>query len=225
MTVKQFLSRGIYILTIPLIGLAYAPINHASEKVYSLVTVLDDKIPFESFFIIPYLTWYIVIIAGLLWLLFKDNKLYISSISTMVIGMLISFVVYSVFQTTVPRPEVLGQDIFSRLTRMVYHMDNPYNAFPSIHVITSYAIFKASNRLKRESRKTSIFFRILSMSVIISTLFVKQHTLMDVFAGIVIGDILFYMAGKVYTFVIRMKEKREFGPKSVRGSISKVDNY
>ena len=73
----------------------------------------------------------------------------------------------------------------------MYGMDNPYNAFPSIHVMTAYIIFMASSEAKGCSRKRLLASQILSALVILSTVCLKQHTIMDVAGGIFLGGSLF----------------------------------
>jgi PAP2 superfamily. len=184
-------------LLIPLINLFYGPLDHAKGNVYSLVTVLDQHIPFIKYFIVPYLAWYILIFVVLAWLMKRDTDLYISSLASICLGLILSFLVYSVFQTIVPRPTILGQDLFSQLTRFLYRMDNPYNAFPSIHVMTAYIIFLACSNAKSSNRKIMLASQMLSALVILSTLFLKQHTILDVTGGIFLGGSLF----KSITFI------------------------
>jgi len=152
MALRTYLVRSCWMLLIPLINLLYGPLNHAKGKVYSLVTVLDQSIPFVKYFIVPYLAWYILMFVVLAWLMKRDYELYISSVASIGVGLLLSFLVYAAFQTTVPRPAILGQDLFSQLTRFIYGMDNPYNAFPSIHVMTAFTIFIASGEGKGYAR-------------------------------------------------------------------------
>jgi len=118
----------------------------------------------------------------------RDDELYISSLASICVGLLLSFLVYVVSQTTVPRPVILGQDLFSNLTQFMYGVDNPYNAFPSIHVMTAYIIFVASSKSKERRRKMVLASQTLSMLVILSTVFLKQHTLLDVAGGIYLGE-------------------------------------
>lgn len=191
-------------LLIPLINLFYAPLNHANGNVYSLVTALDLLIPFTKYFIVPYMAWYVLIFAVLAWLMKYDYDLYIPSLASICAGLILSFLVYTVFQTTVPRPAILGQDLFSKLTRFMYKLDNPYNAFPSIHVMTACIIFMASGKAKGCSRKIGLASQILSILVILSTVFLKQHTLMDVAGGVFLGTALF----KSMTLIQSLKHKR-----------------
>lgn len=138
----------------------------------------------------------------------KDNNLYFSTLFSIISGLLVCFVTFRLFQTTVPRPVVPGQDIFMQLTRMVYQLDNPYNTFPSIHVMTSYIVFLGSKRTQKCSQKISWLAQGTAVLIILSTLFLKQHTLLDVAGGIILGGTLF----KTVEMLIGLNHKRRTNP-------------
>ena len=183
-------------LLIPLVNTMYLPLDHNNGHVHSLVTAVDKGIPFDKIFVVPYAAWYLFIFAILVWFMFKDRDLYFTAILAIVTGLFISFAIFSVFQTSVPRPVILGHDFFSRLTRIIYHFDAPYNGFPSIHVMTSFVVFLGSKRAMRFSRKIPLLAQGMAVLVILSTLFLKQHTLLDVAGGLMLGGILFVLSSK-----------------------------
>ena len=47
---------------------------------------------------------------------------------------------------------------------------------------------------------------VMALGVFASTLFVKQHVLVDVFGGIIVYEIGYYIAGKTITFLNKKKE-------------------
>ncbi|WP_051273317.1 phosphatase PAP2 family protein [Desulfotruncus alcoholivorax] len=184
------LPKATWILTIPLLGLVYARLNHNNGHVYSLVTSLDGLIPLCTYFVVPYILWYGLSACILFWFLLKNERLYYNAITSINIGIIICLFIYFFFQTTVVRPAVQGQDIFSQLTNFVYHMDKPYNAFPSIHVLTCYVIYLSCKRARVYGRNISLLIQGVTILVAISTLFLKQHTLLDIGGGIFIGGII-----------------------------------
>ncbi|MCL4442219.1 MAG: phosphatase PAP2 family protein [Firmicutes bacterium] len=191
MTLRGLIAKGSWILLVPLVTLMYGPLNHDNGNVHILVTYLDRSIPFSRFFVVPYVAWYGLIFVVLVWYMRINHRLYFSALISIILGLLASFATFSVFQTTVPRPVIPGQDAFSQLTRIIYRLDNSYNAFPSIHVMTSYIIFLGSERAKAHSRKIPLLIQGSVVLIILSTLFLKQHTLLDVTGGIILGGTLF----------------------------------
>lgn len=191
MPLRTFLLKGSWMLLIPLINSIYLLLNHSNEHVHTLVTVFDKSIPFKQLFVVPYIAWFGLIFIALILFMYQDFKLYIFSIISIILGLLISFIIFSLFQTTVPRPEILGDDISSQLTKFIYTLDNPFNAFPSIHVLTSYIIFLGCQQTKGHFPKISLVIQGETILVILATLFLKQHTLLDVLGGLMLGGSLF----------------------------------
>lgn len=182
-------------LIFPLLGMIYAVINNnPSKQVYNLVTDLDRSTPFLKIFVLPYSVWIFYIYVCLVYFFFKDAKVYYRSLATYVICALVCYMVYLVYQTTVPRPIVTGDDVFSQLMRYVYNRDQPFNCFPSIHVFSCYLVMKAlyKSSFKTVWNQTLIYG--MSTLIILSTLFVKQHVIMDVVAGILLAEFVYRLS-------------------------------
>ena len=179
----------------------YAFLDTYRGRVYNIKTALDAMIPFNKYFILPYLYWYIYM--GIIFFYFAvvDEKKYYKLLFGINMGMIISYFIYYIFPTTVPRPQVYGQDMFAYLVRMVYNNDNPYNCFPSLHVLNTVLAAIYVNR----DESIDVFYKYLSsliaVSIIFSTFFVKQHYIYDAISATII-------AYGVY-FVFNYKEVKE----------------
>lgn len=179
------------LLSIPLLNIFYGILNHGERGAYSLVTDLDRGIPFLKIFIIPYVIWYGFLLGALIYFFLKDRRAYFQTLLALNMGILICYGVYFFYQTTVPRPLIAGEDILSRMVAWVYAADQPFNCFPSIHSLTSYLMFKGIRSSCIKNRLNQTVILCLAFTIIISTLFVKQHTLLDAIAAIFLGDVLF----------------------------------
>ncbi|MBD3919994.1 phosphatase PAP2 family protein [Paenibacillus sp. PR3] len=178
---------------IPLLNICYQRLNHPTEHVYSLVTDLDRITPFVSSFVIPYVLWYPFIAVVLIGLAFKDRAAYYRTLFALCSGLIVAYFVYYIFQTTVPRPENLPETgLFNRLVWIVYRHDQPFNCFPSIHVLTSYLMLRGGAGFNRLFRWATTAMSVLIIS---STILIKQHVLADVVGGILVGELLFQVAG------------------------------
>ncbi|MBE6064636.1 phosphatase PAP2 family protein [Clostridium sporogenes] len=193
---KNNLIHIFALLSIPIINIFYALLNNNNRGVFQLVTSIDNTIPFIKEFIIPYILWYPFIALSLLFICLKDLKVYYRTLITLNLCLLSCYLIYYFFQTTVPRPAIYGNDIFSFLTLLVYKFDKPFNCFPSIHVVTSYLMIKGINSIdcSKKIRHLVIFMSIL---IIVSTLFIKQHVILDVISAILLGDIIFDFISKL----------------------------
>jgi len=134
-----------------------------------------------------------------MYLAVADYKSYFRLIMGIAAGMAICFAIYLIFPTTVPRPEVTGNDIFSRLVRFVYSRDNPYNCFPSIHVLDTVL----ATLFMWKSSRSGILKGIALPSCIlicVSTLFVKQHYILDGIAATILAMSLYMVFTNEYLF-------------------------
>ncbi|WP_270474737.1 phosphatase PAP2 family protein [Clostridium cochlearium] len=193
---KNNLIHIFALLSIPIINIFYALLNNNNRGVFQLVTSIDNTIPFIKEFIIPYILWYPFIVLSLLFICLKDLKVYYRTLITLNLCLLSCYLIYYFFQTTVPRPTIYGNDIFSFLTLLIYKYDKPFNCFPSIHVVTSYLMIKGINSIDC-SKKIKHLVIFMSILIIVSTLFIKQHVILDVISAILLGDIIFDFISKL----------------------------
>lgn len=187
---KQVLIRVSFMFIIPLISLIHIYLNVYRVNTKEIATALDSMIPFVSAFVVPYLYWFIYVFAGLLYLAFTDGKKYYGLLTSIVTGMLISFVIFYFYPTTVTRPEVVGGGIFNYAMRVVYVSDNPYNCFPSIHVLNATLV--SMFLMSKEKSFSFNMWALLSCVIInLSTMFTKQHVVLDVISGMTIAVIMY----------------------------------
>jgi hypothetical protein len=178
--------------SVPLSNLFYWALNNTQRGIYDLTTDLDRALPLIKIFIIPYMTLWFYLAFCYVYLCFKNRKVYYKIMLTLVLCYVVAFITYYFFQTTVARPVVTGNDLFSKMIIFTYNSDEPFNCFPSIHVITAYLAIKginATNTIKR----IKIPVTILGFLIIISTEFVKQHVIMDIFFAIFLCEMFLNM--------------------------------
>ena len=196
---KKDLPYLLCFLIMPILGMLYKLLNTDSREAVVLSTEIDKMIPFLPVFIVPYILWYAFILGYLFYFWYKDIPTFIKTLSVIAIGELVCFLIYFYFQTTVPRPAVEGDGILVNLVRMIYSHDQPYNAFPSIHVLTTFAVMLGNINIKNKHLFHSAFVPIMGSLIIISTLFVKQHFILDmvssIFLTVFIYGITFELVG------------------------------
>jgi len=81
---------------------------------------------------------------------------------------------------------------------MVYKADQPYNCFPSIHVLSCYLMMKAIYKSSIKNRVNQAVVYSNSIIIILSTLFVKQHVILDVASGILVGELVYRLVDAYY---------------------------
>ncbi|WFR64657.1 phosphatase PAP2 family protein [Paenibacillus amylolyticus] len=88
----------------------------------------------------------------------------------------------------------------------IYRNDQPYNCFPSIHVLTSYLILRGTRLFGRAIWAMTSTFSIL---IIVSTVLVKQHVIVDIAGGILVGELSYQLVGStIHSFSSRVKSTR-----------------
>ncbi|MBU3110607.1 phosphatase PAP2 family protein [Clostridium lacusfryxellense] len=189
---REVIKRGLLGLSIPIISLTYPLLNQYRGETNSVYTFVDKIIPFNKIFIIPYVSWYVFIAIFTVVLCILDKERYFKLLITLNIGMITCYIIYYFYPTHVPRPMVTGTDFLSDLVLNLYAADNPYNCFPSIHVLNSMLIgiyICVSEKVSRWIKATCV---IMSGSIILSTMFIKQHYFADVLAAILFAFILYF---------------------------------
>ena len=181
--------------------LCFTYLENRHVRYHIIDSSLDDKIPFCEYFIIPYLLWflYIAVTVGY-FLFFNENTTeFWSLILNLAIGMTLFLIVSYVYPNGLNiRPaEFTNDSVFTRMVQFLYRTDTPTNVLPSIHVYNSVAAFSAihtcKNLRKHKGIRTGSF--ILTTLIVLSTMFLKQHSIADVATGItcaVATYVLFY---------------------------------
>lgn len=164
-------------------------------------TTLDDYIPFCEYFIVPYLLWFPYMVGAVAYFIFlnPDKEEYYSLTKNLCMGMTIFLIVSFIYPNgQMLRPAEFAHDnVFVDLVRFIYRADTPTNILPSIHVFNSLAVHLAilscKSLKKRHGIRTASW--ILTVLIILSTMFLKQHSVVDVCLGTTLalaGYLIFY---------------------------------
>lgn len=186
--IKDNLLPMMLIILIPIINIFYGYLNNSLRGVHNLVTDLDRSVPFLKIFAIPYLMLAPFIAITLIYFCIFHRKVYYKVISSLVIGMVICFIIYFLFQTTVPRPKLIGDDALTSIVSFIYNSDNPFNCFPSIHVLFSYLMIIGVKKSDSKSLVINSSIYLISSLIILSTQFIKQHVILDLIFAILLAE-------------------------------------
>jgi len=158
---------------------------------------LDDLIPFCKYAVIPYFAWFVWIPFTLFYLLWKAPRADFWRLCLpLFAGMTIALAVYVVVPNGLDlRPyRVYGSDFFARTVRRLYDTDTATNVCPSIHVFTSVTLMMAYSRSRIFDEPRRRWMRpaaaVLCVSIIASTVLLKQHSCIDVVLGILLALVL-----------------------------------
>ena len=161
----------------------YDLLNHG-PYVLDLNTPLDDLIPVVPPFVVPYVSLQPLIYASaVLFLLFRVRILQSTALA-MTATFLVSYVFYALLQTYIDRPALTGTDPFTQQILAVYASDNPFNDFPSLHVSLSTIL---AVHWWRVDWRVGLPIAIWVTLVVMSTVLVKQHHLLDIVGGLILA--------------------------------------
>lgn len=164
---------------------------------------LDDKIPFLEGFVVPYMLWFPMILAMAAYLAWRDHegfKRYMTFLGVSLSTVLVLYVLFPNRQdlrvTQFPR-----DNLFTWIVSIVYSQDTNTNVCPSIHVVGSLAVGFAALHCKRLCRPVAqVAIWALCILVSVSTVFVKQHSALDVILAVPLSMVAYFV---VYRLIFK----------------------
>jgi membrane-associated phospholipid phosphatase len=141
---------------------------------------LDRALPVQPEWMLVYGSLYLFMIVLPL-LVVRDPALFRRALQAYLAVMIVAYAGFALYPTTLPRPtDVPGQGFAAWSLRLLYTLDPPYNCFPSLHVAYSFVSALTCYRVHRGVGIAAVAWATL---IGISTLFTKQHYVVDVVAG------------------------------------------
>lgn len=180
-------------------------------KMHDMTTAFDAAWPFEP-------VWVCIYVATFAFWTYQNitvarespeaaNRLFAADFP----AHLICFFFFVLYPTTNVRPEVTGTGFAAWLMRLIYWIDTPTNLFPSIHCFVAWLGTRYIYECKslRHRALSNILCTIGSLLVFASTLFTRQHVLLDVVSGVAVAEIGWLVARftKLPNVLERLNEK------------------
>ena len=168
---KKFYER--YKHAIPLIVYAFIYLSwfsYLERTVQNPQTIIhmkwDDMIPFCEVFVIPYYLWFGYVSIVVLYLLFKNKQDYYRACTFLFTGMTIFLLVSTLWP-------------------------NGHHLRPAVYNSIGAHLAVTHNEKLRKNKVIYFGSLILCISIILSTVFIKQHSCFDVITGILMGAIMY----------------------------------
>ena len=169
----------------------------AASGYYVLQSRLDALIPFCEVFIVPYLLWFPFVGITVAWFFFHDRSEFYRMTIFLYSGMTIFLLVCTFFPNGLTlRPSYIPRDnIFVHLVRGLWAVDTPTNVLPSLHVYNSLgccvAIWKNSTLRNKPWVRWGCV--VLTFFIILSTVFLKQHSVVDVVTAMTLAFVFYFI--------------------------------
>ena len=160
---------------------------------YIIHAPLDDRIPFNEWFIFPYCSWFVLLagVTALLW--WCDTQSYDKLCLTMFSGMTFCLILYMLLPNGLdirPTVDAVGRsNIAMSIMQLIWRADASVNVCPSIHCQSSacMALAFSHSKLAKERPALKILAWVWAALICASTVFTKQHSIIDVVCGLTVA--------------------------------------
>ena len=202
-------SHLLLLLFWPIYGFMFMSVEVLIPRDYyqSVWCELDNYIPFNELFIIPYWAWFVFLIGMIIYLGAFDVENFKRYMWFIIISYSVTITFYLIYPTCQNlRPEITRDNIFAVAVKGLYDFDTNTNVCPSIHVLGMVASFLGGWYAKgMQSVGWKIFWIVSLILVCASTVFLKQHSIIDVIAALLLCVVTYYIVYKIMPKISRRK--------------------
>ena len=150
---------------------------------------IDSRIVFVAEWIYPYLFFFVYMVVCYSYLFVKDRDGYYHACKIAVIGAVITYIVFLCYPTEmVAERNLCDTDALTRLLCMVtFAADYPaINCFPSLHCLDTFIVVYAISCSKQTKWWVKFVVVAVSVLIVLSILFTKQHYVVDIVGALVV---------------------------------------
>ena len=192
--VVESLSRP-YPVSVAMVALVslvpfYIVIGGLSEgrAVHVPAVALDRLVPLEPAWALVYGSLYLFLIVLPVFVVREPEHVRRTVLAYLTVW-IAAYVCFLLYPTIAPRPAgVSGRGFVLWSLRFLYQADPPYNCFPSLHVahsfVSAFACYPVNRRVGRAATLCAVL-------VGLSTVFAKQHYVLDVVAGALLAGVAY----------------------------------
>ena len=204
----------LWLLYIPAYFISFFALEKRNDVAFHYIhSSIDDSIPFCEYFIIPYYLWFAFIFVSVGLFIIYDFEGFKKLAWFLALGMT-AFIIICYFwpnalQLRPSAADLSKNNICAKIVRYLYKTDTPTNVFPSIHVYNTLCVETAilKSRLRKKHPLVTVFVVILSILIIAATVFLKQHSIIDVIGAFGMA-FLFYLPIYLPGDLKKMREKK-----------------
>ncbi len=190
-----------YLIFWPIFGIAFLTLERLwiRDYYFPMYCPLDDAIPFCEYFVFFYLLWFVALVGMLVYSALLDVRSFRKMMQFIIITYSAATVIYILFPNCQElRPEVFPRDnLLTRFMAGFYQFDTNTNVCPSLHVIgAAAAMFCGWHSKHFHSLGWRIVFGVCALLISLSTVFLKQHSVLDILAAVPICLIAYFIVYK-----------------------------
>ena len=172
-----------------------------ASRCHPIHCALDDLIPFNEFFVIFYVGWYLLVFGSLLYYILYDPKKFSRLQIYIIVTQVVAMACYILWPSRQDlRPEVFPrQNFLTAVMAFIYSFDTSTGVCPSLHVGYSMGILSVALKDRELPRGVKAALVFVVFMICLAVCFVKQHSALDVLAALpmcLLAEIVTY--GKDY---------------------------
>ncbi|MFH1873812.1 MAG: phosphatase PAP2 family protein [Pseudomonadota bacterium] len=192
--VKELKRFALFILVVVVWSGVYFSINAltAGREPAVLSGALESHIPYVSWFVFFYFSTYLLGVMP--YFLVRDLDQFKRVVFGALLIIFISAVIFLIYPVTHPRDFLVGNGFLSSWVHLLHKVDQPFNCFPSMHI--SMASLAALFCAQQGGLVRKLFFATWIVLIALSTLFIKQHYLVDIVSGAFLAVVVYYFVRK-----------------------------
>ena len=156
-----------------------------AEDCHPVWCKLDDIIPFNELFVIPYVGWYLLIVISLGYFLLYNVENFKGLQTYIIVTQAVAMAVYIIWPSRQDlRPaEFPRENVLTWIMGLIYTADTNTGVCPSLHVAYSLGIASAWLKEKSAAWYVKLIVVVFVILVCLSVAFTKQHSVVDIFAA------------------------------------------
>ena len=191
--IKKILYVIVTLLPMAIYMVVYMPtffwvesLDHAGNF-HIIHTAVDDMIPVIEVFIIPYAMWLPYLVAGMIAIAIRSRKLSRKTSYMLMAGMTLFIIISLVYPNMLELRAAIPdrRNIFMDCINYLHSIDTPTDVLPSLHVYDAIVVAAGLHLTFRDKKVMLVLSDILTALIVLSTLFIKQHSIIDVISAIV----------------------------------------
>lgn len=190
MNLKNVIIRQIIILIFQVV--LYFGCEFFQKNPKNMDLPIDKKIPAIPYFALIYVLWFPLIAIFPISLFKASKNLYELYVICWIIDIVISVIIYLAYPTTCTRPKDLENIKGGWMLKILYKFSyKGLNCSPSMHCSISTLVLIFTLTASTMPINLRIIYSTTALGIILSTLFTKQHVLIDLVTGVLLTLVIF----------------------------------
>lgn len=190
MNLKNVIIRQIIILIFQVV--LYFGCEFFQKNPKNMDLPIDKKIPAIPYFALIYVLWFPLIAIFPISLFKAAENLYELYVICWITDIVISVIIYLAYPTTCTRPKDLENIKGGWMLKILYKFSyKGLNCSPSMHCSISTLVLIFTLTASTMPINLRIIYSTTALGIILSTLFTKQHVLIDLVTGVLLAMLIF----------------------------------